>query len=114
MIKNRQAYQDGYDRAIAGKPARTLVDILMNPFESHRTREAREQGARDGALERRLGGSAGESPILEAWRRRFDAMFDEMQTTEAKTAYHRSYSATSEEMGRAAVEAVRRRTRDAG
>jgi hypothetical protein len=52
MVKNRQAYQEAYDRAVAGKSARTFLNVLMSPFEDHYTRESREQGARDGEAAR--------------------------------------------------------------
>jgi prevent-host-death family protein len=51
-----------------------------------------------------------ETPGLEKLRERFDALFDQMQTPEAQTALADSYASTGEEMGAAAVEAVRRRT----
>jgi hypothetical protein len=52
MVKNRQAYQEAYDRAVNGKSPRTFLDLLMSPFEDHYTRESREQGTRDGAAAR--------------------------------------------------------------
>lgn len=52
MAGNKQAYQTAYDRALAGKSARTLLDIVMSPFEDHYTAQSREKGARDGAAAR--------------------------------------------------------------
>lgn len=52
MVKNRQAYQEAYDRALAGKSNRTILNVLMSPFEDHYTRQSREEGARDGATAR--------------------------------------------------------------
>jgi hypothetical protein len=52
MIKNRQAYQEAYDRALEGKSSRTFLNLLMSPFEDHYTRESRERGALDGAAAR--------------------------------------------------------------
>lgn len=51
-----------------------------------------------------------ESPAVERLRERFDALFDRMQTPESRAAVRKLYSATSEEMGRAAVEAARERS----
>jgi hypothetical protein len=62
MVKNRQAYQEAYDRAVEGKSARTFLNILMSPFEDHYTRASREEGARDGAAAR----SAGETADVSA------------------------------------------------
>lgn len=55
MVKNRQAYQEAYDRALAGKSPRTILNVVMAPFEDHYTRESREQGSRDGAAARETG-----------------------------------------------------------
>ncbi len=52
MVKNRQAYQEAYDRAIEGKSPRTILNVLMSPFEDHYSRQSREAGARDGAAAR--------------------------------------------------------------
>jgi hypothetical protein len=52
MVKNRQAYQEAYDRALHGRSPRSFLDLLMSPFEDHYTRESREAGARDGAAAR--------------------------------------------------------------
>jgi hypothetical protein len=46
-------------------------------------------------------------PALDRLRRRFDDVFDRMQTPDFAAAMDTFYSATSEEMGRAAVEAAR-------
>ncbi|HEX8391946.1 MAG TPA: hypothetical protein VF665_06290 [Longimicrobium sp.] len=51
-IKNKAAYQDAYQRALEGKSARSLGNLLTSLFEDHYTRESREQGARDGAAAR--------------------------------------------------------------
>lgn len=53
-----------------------------------------------------------ETPGLEMLRERFDSLFERMQTPEAKAALTDSFASSGEEMGAAAVEAVRRRTRD--
>lgn len=52
MVKNRQAYQEAYDRAVEGKSPRTILNVLMSPFEDHYSRASREAGARDGAAAR--------------------------------------------------------------
>lgn len=49
-----------------------------------------------------------ESPALEALRERFDALYERMQTPAAKAAARSFYSATSEDLGRTAVDAARR------
>ncbi len=52
MHGNKQAYQAAYERALAGKTTRSLLDMLTWPFEDNYTRQSREQGARDGAAAR--------------------------------------------------------------
>ena len=52
MHGNKQAYQAAYERALAGKSTRSLLDILTWPFEDNYSRQSREQGARDGAAAR--------------------------------------------------------------
>lgn len=52
MHGNKQAYQAAYERALAGKSTRSLLDILTWPFEDNYTRQSREEGARDGAAAR--------------------------------------------------------------
>lgn len=52
MVKNRQAYQEAYDRAVQGKSPRTFLDLLMAPFEDHYTRASREAGTREGTAAR--------------------------------------------------------------
>jgi hypothetical protein len=52
---NKQAYEAAYQRALQGKSSRTLVDLVMAPFEDTYTRQAREKGARDGAAARAQG-----------------------------------------------------------
>lgn len=52
MVRNKQAYDKAYERALAGKPTRSLVDVLMSPFEDEYTRQSREQGVRDGTAAR--------------------------------------------------------------
>jgi hypothetical protein len=49
---NKQAYEAAYQRALQGKSSRTLVDLVMAPFEDAYTRQAREKGTRDGAAAR--------------------------------------------------------------
>ncbi len=58
MHGNRQAYKAAYERALAGKSTRTLLDILTWPFEDNYTRQSREEGARDGAAARLTQGAA--------------------------------------------------------
>jgi prevent-host-death family protein len=48
-----------------------------------------------------------EPPALDRLRRRFDEVFDRMQTPAFRAASKSFYSVASEEMGRAAVEAAR-------
>lgn len=55
MSGNKQAYETAYQRALQGKPSRTLVEFLMAPFEDTYTRRSREQGERDGAEARAQG-----------------------------------------------------------
>jgi hypothetical protein len=52
MHGNKQAYQAAYERALAGKTTRSLLDLLTWPFEDNYSRQSREQGARDGAAAR--------------------------------------------------------------
>lgn len=52
MHGNKQAYQAAYERALAGKSTRSLLDMLTWPFEDNYSRQSREQGARDGAAAR--------------------------------------------------------------
>ena len=52
MHGNKQAYQASYERALAGKSTRSLLDMLTWPFEDNYSRQSREQGARDGAAAR--------------------------------------------------------------
>lgn len=65
MRGNKQAYQEAYDRALAGKPTRSLLDMLKSPFEDEYSRQSREQGARDGAAARtaREGGGETAPPV---------------------------------------------------
>ena len=51
MIVNKEAYQAAYDRALHGR-SRPVWELLMAPFEDTYTRQAREQGERDGAAAR--------------------------------------------------------------
>lgn len=52
MRGNKQAYQEAYERALAGKTTRSILDMLKSPFEDEYSRQSREQGARDGAAAR--------------------------------------------------------------
>jgi hypothetical protein len=52
MHGNKQAYQAAYERALAGKSTRSLLDMLTWPFEDNYSRQSREEGARDGAAAR--------------------------------------------------------------
>lgn len=51
MIVNKQAYDAAYDRALHGR-SRPLWELLLAPFEDAYTRQAREQGERDGSAAR--------------------------------------------------------------
>ena len=64
MSGNKQAYEVAYQRALEGKPSRTLVEFFMAPFEDTYTRRSREQGRRDGeaARAKAAGGSEGVAP----------------------------------------------------
>jgi hypothetical protein len=48
MIANKQAYEAAYDRALHGR-SRPVWEVLLAPFEDVYTRQAREQGERDGS-----------------------------------------------------------------
>lgn len=52
MRMNKQAYDAAYQRALEGKSSRTLLDLLMAPFEDTYTRQSRERGYHDGAAAR--------------------------------------------------------------
>lgn len=52
---------------------------------------------------------AGESPLLDTLTAEFDALFERMQNAEAKRAADELFSATPEELGRAAVEQAAKR-----
>lgn len=52
MRMNKQAYDAAYQRALEGKSSRTLLELLMAPFEDTYTRQARERGHQDGAAAR--------------------------------------------------------------
>lgn len=52
MSGNKQAYQAAYQRALAGKSGRTLLDLLSSPFEDNYTRQSREKGFKDGLAAR--------------------------------------------------------------
>ena len=52
MGGNKQAYETAYQRALQGKPSRTIMEFLMAPFEDTYTRRSRRQGERDGAAAR--------------------------------------------------------------
>ena len=52
MGGNKQAYDAAFQRARDGKSVRTVVEMLMSPFEDEYTRQSRERGARDGAAAR--------------------------------------------------------------
>jgi hypothetical protein len=51
MIVNREAYNTAYERALHGR-SRPVWEIFLAPFEDTYTRQAREQGQRDGAVAR--------------------------------------------------------------
>jgi hypothetical protein len=51
MIANRQAYEAAYERALHGR-TRPVWERVLSPFEDAYTRQAREQGERDGAAAR--------------------------------------------------------------
>ncbi len=51
-----------------------------------------------------------ESPLLDRLTDEFDALFDRMQSTQARRAADSLFSATSEELGDAAIEATRRKS----
>jgi hypothetical protein len=51
MIVNKQAYETAFDRALHGK-SRPVWELVMLPFEDAYTRQAREQGERDGLAAR--------------------------------------------------------------
>jgi hypothetical protein len=53
MIANRQAYDAAYERALHGR-TRPVWERVLSPFEDTYTRQAREQGERDGAAARGL------------------------------------------------------------
>lgn len=52
MRMNKQAYDAAYQRALEGKSSRTLLELLMAPFEDTYTRQSRERGHQDGAAAR--------------------------------------------------------------
>ncbi len=58
MHGNKQAYKAAYDRALAGKSTRSLLDFLTWPFEDNYSRQSREEGARDGAAARQAQASS--------------------------------------------------------
>jgi hypothetical protein len=51
MIVNKQAYEAAYERALHGR-SRPVWELVMTPFEDAYTRQAREQGERDGLAAR--------------------------------------------------------------
>jgi len=51
MIVNREAYNAAYERALQGR-SRPVWELFLAPFEDTYTRQAREQGERDGAAAR--------------------------------------------------------------
>lgn len=52
-----------------------------------------------------------ESPLLDTLTEEFDTLFERMQSTEARDAADRLFSATPEELGQAALMAARRAPR---
>ena len=60
MIVNRQAYDAAYDRALHGR-GRPVWELLLGPFEDAYTRQARQQGERDGSAAREQGAAASAS-----------------------------------------------------
>lgn len=59
MIVNREAYNTAYERALHGHK-RPVWELFLSPFEDTYTRQAREQGERDGEAARQ--GPVGEPP----------------------------------------------------
>lgn len=49
---NKQVYQAAYQRALEGKPPRTLWETVLSPFEDVETRKSREAGEREGKAAR--------------------------------------------------------------
>lgn len=63
MTANKKVYREAYQRAVDGRSARSLVQLLLSPFEDEYTRTSRLNGASDGAAARAAaaeGGAAGE------------------------------------------------------
>jgi hypothetical protein len=64
MHGNKQAYEAAFERARAGKRARTVWELLISPLEDTYTRQSRDQGWRDGDAARKAQ-QAG-APAMEA------------------------------------------------
>lgn len=52
MRLNKQAYDAAFQRAASGKSPNGLWNLVRSPFEDEYTRQAREQGERDGLAAR--------------------------------------------------------------
>jgi hypothetical protein len=64
MTANKKAYQEAYQRALEGRSPRSVVQLLLSPFEDEYTRTSRLSGASDGAAARAAaadGGAVGET-----------------------------------------------------
>jgi hypothetical protein len=62
MTANKKAYQEAYQRALENRSPRSLLQLLLSPFEDEYSRTSRLSGTIDGAAARAAaadGGAAG-------------------------------------------------------
>ena len=59
MTANKKAYREAYQRAVEGRSPRSIVQLLLSPFEDEYTRESRLSGASAGAAARAAAASSG-------------------------------------------------------
>jgi hypothetical protein len=55
MPANKKAYREAYQRAVEGRSPRSIVQLLLSPFEDEYTRGSRLSGATAGAAARAAG-----------------------------------------------------------